>query len=112
MSRGQARTVERQSTVDAAIERDDVGAGDIRLGNGQVADRSRRLYVMVYDTEGALLRDIPVPFGINDLHGPAAVVRFGVLMLDKHHPSLRVLETREHTDTDNAAILVADRGPL
>lgn len=111
MSRGQARDIERVSTVEAAVERDST-AGDIRLGDGRVADRSRRILVMVYDTDGSLLRDIPVPFGINDLSGPAGVVRFGVSMLDKHHPDLRVLETREHTATTEAAILVADRGPL
>lgn len=99
----------KQTALEAAIERDD--AHEKRTGKRQV-DTSRRLIVRVYDVTGALVHTIPVPFGIVDLGGAEAVLRFGRMMVRDHHPSVRVVDEQPHTDAEDPALLVTDRGPL
>lgn len=65
-----------------------------------------RHYVDVFDTEGARVHEYCVPFGLEPTE-----VRFAVMMLERFHPDVRILETREAAEGRRAAILVADRGP-
>lgn len=78
-------------------------------------DTSRRIYINVWDVDGHLLRQIPMPFGLVDIVEPhggyPAVLRFGLMMIERHHPNLAVIDSRDATDTEDAAVMVADRGP-